>query len=159
MRERIEIQPILAMLGEADVLSATDLCRIDDGELAKEVVRRSRIHDKWVVVYWKEFILFAHGVRLFGKFYNDAIRPEDPFSFTELLLNEDLLSVKRNLAIEELVAYARDRPDLVQRCESGSLDDSDGRPGHGGRLPGNCHRRLRRPDDGIRRTRPPGVDP
>ncbi|MFU8770503.1 MAG: PEP/pyruvate-binding domain-containing protein, partial [Desulfotignum sp.] len=92
------------------IQTAADLGRIDLGllsplELCAEIERRQAIYDHWVKVYWADFIPFAHGIRLFGQVYNDAVRPADPYEFMALLENTGLKSVRRNTLLEGL-AYA-----------------------------------------------------
>ncbi len=57
---------------------------------------------RWRQIYWDDFIPFAHGVRRLAVYYNDAVRPEDPYEFVELLRGEPLLAVRRNEAIAAL---------------------------------------------------------
>jgi hypothetical protein len=57
---------------------------------------------RWRQIYWDEFIPFAHGVRHLAVYYNDAVRPEDPFEFVGLLRGESLLAIRRNAAIAAL---------------------------------------------------------
>jgi pyruvate,water dikinase len=56
----------------------------------------------------------AHGVRLFGEFYNDQLQPADPFAFTRLLQGAGMRAVKRNRDLAELAAGVRRRPDWQQ---------------------------------------------
>ena len=57
----------------------------DRGLLRGRDRRRKAEHDRWVDVYSTDFIPFAHGARLFGHAYNDALRPDDPYEFVDLL--------------------------------------------------------------------------
>jgi hypothetical protein len=71
------------MINEAVISS--DLERLANQDLAQEIEDRAKIFQKWDEIYRKEFIPFAHGVRLFGQVYNDIMKPKDPFEFVELL--------------------------------------------------------------------------
>ena len=76
-------------------MAGTDLTLLPDRFLAEEIRRRWEINHKWVNIYWEEFIPFAHGVRLFGQVYNDAIKPEDPYEFVDLLAHNWLSNCKK----------------------------------------------------------------
>jgi len=85
LRKRIENECIPEMVEEAETLSNVNLMALSDWELAEEIERRSAIYQRWVGVYWDEFIPMAHGIRLFGQVYNDAVRPTEPYEFMKLL--------------------------------------------------------------------------
>jgi pyruvate,water dikinase len=110
----------------ADECEALDLAELDDPQLAGEIERRREVHDHWVDVYWREFIPLAHGIRLFGQFYNDVLRPEDPYEFMGLLAGTTLLSVRRNRELERIAAKVRSSPSLRDRLQVG---DSGGAAG------------------------------
>jgi pyruvate,water dikinase len=114
LRIKIEQVHFPAMKKEAAELAKTDLHAFSDQGLAEELESRLQIKEKWTSVYWKDFIPFAHGMRLFGKFYNDTVSPADPFEFVELLSNVPLLSKNRNKALREIGAYVKQQPDLQQ---------------------------------------------
>jgi pyruvate,water dikinase len=113
LRRRIESEFLPAMDQDAERLANRDLGLLDDQELAEEIDRRKAMHDHWVDIYWREFIPFAHGVRLFGQFYNELVRPVDPFEFMDLLTSTPMLSVQRNRVLEALADHLRDNPALV----------------------------------------------
>jgi len=85
LRRKIEEELIPAMIAEAERLSAISLINMSDQILADEIQKRLEINHKWVTIYWADFIPYAHGVRLFGQVYNDALRPDDPYEFMDLL--------------------------------------------------------------------------
>lgn len=107
MRRRIEEEHLPALERDAAALAAVDLAALDDGELAREIERRHEMNQAWVDVYWADFIPFAHGMRLFGQLYNDALKPEDPFEFIDLLAGSGLQSVERNRLLAELAETVR----------------------------------------------------
>ena len=111
------------MVREADRLSKLDLKKLSDQDLAEEIKRRWEINHKWVTVYWEEFIPFAHGIRLFGQFYNDAVQPDDPYEFIDLLSDTQMVSVKRNRMLEELADMIRSDPGLAENLRGGGLMD------------------------------------
>jgi pyruvate,water dikinase len=113
------------MIDEAKRLAAIDPTALDDRSLAGEVVRRAEIHNRWVEVYWKEFIPFAHGARLFGQVYNDAVRPDDPFEFVRLLSDNEMVSLQRNRTLAELAETIRRDARLAAGVKSGTWEDVD----------------------------------
>jgi rifampicin phosphotransferase len=96
LRKKVENDLIPEMIKVAEDLADVDLNKMSDLDLAEEITRRTQILKNWTDIYWAEFIPFAHAVRLFGQFYNDALKPEDPFEFVSLLVTENMLSVQRN---------------------------------------------------------------
>ncbi len=108
--ERIVERLLPEMDEESAELAGKNLGTLSDLELAVELKRRSAINERWVSIYWSDFIPFAHGVRLFGELYNDVLEPEDPFEFVSLLTGQNMLSTDRNR-----ILYAC--ADLVRRNE------------------------------------------
>ncbi len=121
LRRRIEDELIPEMIKEAAIKK--DLNGLTNDRLAEEIGHRARIFQKWNGIYWKEFIPFAHGVRLFGQVYNDIMKPKDPFEFVELLTGEGMLSLQRNAMLEEMVSLIKDIPDLNRSLPLGSDDN------------------------------------
>ena len=119
LRERIENEFIPAMIREADHLAEINLDVFSTRDLSEEIKRRWEINHKWVNIYWEEFIPFAHGIRLFGQFYNDAVQPEDPYEFIDLLSDTQMVSIKRNLMLEELADMIRNDPDINDKLRNG----------------------------------------
>jgi phosphohistidine swiveling domain-containing protein len=117
LRARVEGDLLPAMGREGERLAEVDLAMLDDEALSRELHRRRRIREHWQEVYDEEFIPLAHGVRLFGQVYNDAVRPEDPFEFTSLLAGTDLISIRRNRELEMFAARIREDPALRRTLE------------------------------------------
>ena len=107
LRHRLENDLLPAMTAAADKLQQQDLHILDDALLAKEISHRQEIYDHWVAAYWRDFIPFAHGMRLFGQLYNDTLRPEDPFEFMNLLGGAPLMSLERNRRLAEMADRVR----------------------------------------------------
>lgn len=107
LRNRIENDLIPRMDAEALRWERKSVQNLDDNQLLKEVLRRYTRYQEWLGRYWDECIPFAHGVRLFGQFYNDVMRPADPYEFVELLTSSELLSIQRNDALQRLANRAR----------------------------------------------------
>jgi len=125
LRERVERELLPAMDREADEIAEGDLKSLDADGLADEIERRRATYDRWVDIYWRDFIPLAHGIRLFGQFYNEAVRPEDPYEFMELLASTPMLSVRRNRELQRLATIVRKDPGLRARLVSGEAGDGD----------------------------------
>ncbi len=67
-------------------------------------------YEKWKRIYWSDFIPFAHGIRKFGQYYNDLLKPDDPFAFIDLLKNEPILAKERNKKMKELALMITETP-------------------------------------------------
>ncbi|MGD2147980.1 MAG: PEP/pyruvate-binding domain-containing protein [Anaerolineae bacterium] len=122
LRARIEGELIPGMVAAADELALQSVSGLADQELATEIERRQAIHDHWVDVYWAEFIPFAHGIRLFGQVYNDALHPDDAYEFMDLLAGTEMASLSRNRALEQMADVVRNDPALARRLRSGDVD-------------------------------------
>ena len=123
LRRKIEDELIPAMIEVAESLSAIDPVGLSDQDLAAEIRKRWEINHKWVNIYWADFIPYAHGVRLFGQFYNDAVQPDDPYEFIDLLTNTDMASIERNNMLMDLAGMIRSDQQLAEKLKQG--DDSE----------------------------------
>lgn len=110
LRTRIEKEVIPGMEEEARRLSVMDLPGLSDSDLALEILRRRKIYEEWLEIYKRDCIPFAHGMRLFGKIYNDLMKPEDPFEFTALLGGSNMVSVQRNRMLAKVAEMVRRDP-------------------------------------------------
>lgn len=79
----------------------------DDGHLAAAIEDRLESLNRWKKIYRDEFIPFAHGVRQLARYYNDTVRPADPYEFVGLLKSQDMLASRRNRALARLAASLR----------------------------------------------------
>mgnify|MGYP006291816881 CR=1 FL=1 len=122
LRRRIEDELIPAMIAEAEELAAVELSRLSDSELAKAVSQREERRDYWQNVYWDEFIPFAHGVRLFGKVYNDRMQPADPYEFVDLLRPERMESTERDQVFAELAGIIKTKPEIRETVSEGRFE-------------------------------------
>ncbi len=104
--------PELERLGER--LASQELTLLDDLDLADAIVEREETVGHWKQVYWDEFIPLAHGVRQLGLYYNDAVRPDDPYEFVGLLKGQNMLAMRRNRLMLKLAETIRDRPRVRQ---------------------------------------------
>jgi pyruvate,water dikinase len=62
-------------------------------------------------------------MRLFGKIYNDLMKPHDPFQFISLLAGSGMVSVKRNQMLEDLAELIRKDPSNKACILEGKGDD------------------------------------
>jgi pyruvate,water dikinase len=106
---------------EADRLAALALAALADAKLQEEIVLRSNIYRHWKKVYWDDFIPLAHGIRLFGMAYNDALKPADPYEFLNLLGASGMLSVRRNRLLMDMAAQVKERPELLVEVRTGQV--------------------------------------
>jgi rifampicin phosphotransferase len=118
LKIKIEQTLIPQMIKTAEDLSKIDLQKLSDDLLAGEIDRRLELNNFWTDVYWKEFIPFAHGMRLFGEFYNDTIHPEDPYEFMDLLQNNTMLSIERNQKLERMAGLIKKDSKLRNQLEN-----------------------------------------
>ena len=123
LRRKIEDELIPEMIAVAEDLSTIDPAEFSDQDLAAEIRRRWEINHRWVNIYWADFIPYAHGVRMFGQVYNDAVQPDDPYEFIDLLTNTDMASIARNNLLMELAGIIRSDQHLAEKLSQG--DDSD----------------------------------
>ena len=112
LRKKIEKELIPAMEEEASQLAQRGISGISEAELADEIAYRKGIHEKWLDIYRRDCIPFAHGMRLFGQIYNDFMRPKDPFEFMDLLVGARMVSIERNEMLEDLASWIRREPGL-----------------------------------------------
>ncbi len=125
LRRKIEDELVPGMIAVAESLGAIDPAGLADQGLAAEIKKRWEINHKWVNIYWADFIPYAHGVRLFGQFYNDAVHPDDPYEFIDLLTNTDMASIERNNMLMDLAAIVRSDKNLAQKLKQADVADVD----------------------------------
>ena len=125
LRRKIEDELIPEMVAVAQSLSTVDPADLSDGNLAAEIKKRWEINHKWVNIYWADFIPYAHGVRMFGQVYNDAVQPDDPYEFIDLLTNTDMASIARNNMLMEMAGHIRSDQRLAEKLKRGHDSDLD----------------------------------
>jgi len=125
LRQEVEGRWIPAMIADADALSGIDLAALSDEALAAEIDRRRSLLGKWTDIYTEYFIPLAHGIRLFGQTYNDALRPEDPYEFMDLLGGTEMISLERNRLLERMAGRVRGSPRLAEALRTGAPSGLD----------------------------------
>lgn len=122
LRTRVADELIPALAAEGTRLAAENLDAQTDAQLAAAIAERVATLQRWTKIYWDEFIPFAHGVRRLAVYYNDAVRPADPYEFVGLLRGEDLLATQRNVALQALAEQVRQQPPLADAlAQAGNL--------------------------------------
>lgn len=96
LQQRIETVILPGMEDAAAQLASVDLKNLPDDMLEREFRQRLQQQQYWQETYRNDCIPMAHGIRLFGEFYNDALQPQDPFEFLELLRGGELRALARN---------------------------------------------------------------
>jgi pyruvate,water dikinase len=119
LRIELEQQVLPGMDHDAEKMGAVELSQLSNQLLVLEYLDRRRILDKWLNTYKEKCIPMAHGLRLFGEFYNDLLKPEDPHDFINLLHSNDLLAVQRNRQLGEMAEMLRKDPCLLQQLKDG----------------------------------------
>jgi pyruvate,water dikinase len=125
LRKKIEHEMIPAMEAEAAKWAEADPSRLSDVDLAGEIEHRSRSYDKWLEIYRRDCIPFAHGMRLFGQVYNDIMQPRDSFEFVSLLEGAAMVSTRRNRMLEDLAARIRADPELAACLKTNKVENCD----------------------------------
>lgn len=124
LREKIEGELVPQMTALAAELATLE-SGLSDRELAAETERRLAIVRHWEGVYREYFIPFAHGMRLFGRVYNQSLSPQNPYEFFELLPGEKLESLRRNEALAAMAARLRSDSRLADAIRTGTAEGLD----------------------------------
>jgi pyruvate,water dikinase len=105
---------------EAEVrhLREEPLETVDGSELAAAIEQRAASLERWKRIYWDQFIPLAHGVRRLATYYNDHVRPLDPYEFVGLLRSQPLLAMERNDALRALAAKLAEHDALRRRLDA-----------------------------------------
>ena len=114
LANRVEGELIPALESEGARLASHDLGACSDTELAAALLERSESLRRWKDIYWDDFIPLAHGVRQLGRYYADAVRPDDPYEFVGLLKSVDMIASRRNQAMADLSERLRGNARLMR---------------------------------------------
>jgi hypothetical protein len=117
LADRVEKILIPELIQEGQGLTTLEPQGLDREEFLRELKIRGESHDRWEQVYRDDFIPFAHGIRHFGSFYNDLMKPVDPYEFIHLLKNQDMLARRRNRRMNSLADYLRTSPILRRQIQ------------------------------------------
>ena len=61
-------------------------------------------------------------MRLFGQVYNDAVQPEDPYEFIDLLTSTEMASLERNNMLEKLASFYHSQVRAVSKQDKRKAD-------------------------------------
>ena len=118
LREIVAERLIPELEAEGRRLGDEPLERLDDVRLADAIEQRFAALERWKKIYWDVFIPFAHGVRRLATYYNDFVRPEDPYEFVGLLQDQPLLAAERNHAMDKLAVQVAGNAALRARLQA-----------------------------------------
>jgi pyruvate,water dikinase len=123
LRRKIEDDLIPAMVRDAQQMAGMNLTILSDEELAREIRRRKAIESRWNTIYWEEYIPFAHGVRLFGQLWSNAVRDRTGFCVPLPGLHETAVSgIDRGNVIEPPIDCKENRRwTLIQKLQHPSV--------------------------------------
>ena len=102
LAERVEKKLIPDLIEEIERFSGEESIPEEESLFLERLESRGESYNRWKKVYREEFIPFAHGIRTFGTYYNDLVKPDDPYEFTMLLKSEGLYAQQRNRQLEVL---------------------------------------------------------
>jgi pyruvate,water dikinase len=114
---RVTEQLIPELEAQAVRFAQEEIQLYDAQKLADAIEERHEELDRWKRIYRDEFIPFAHGVRQLGLYYNDAVRPDDPYEFVGLLENQPMIASERNAALRSLATLVRESAGLTNSLE------------------------------------------
>jgi phosphohistidine swiveling domain-containing protein len=77
--------------------------------------KRGSSYQRWKQTYRDDFIPFAHGIRNFGTYYNDLIKPDDPYEFVSLIKSDNLLALERNREFFRLADLVHQNSSLKEK--------------------------------------------
>ncbi|GAB6055915.1 PEP/pyruvate-binding domain-containing protein [Methanobacterium movens] len=117
LADKVENQLIGQLENEGIQLSREEPHGLSKKELAFQIKKRAEIYFKWKKIYWDDFIPFAHGIRNFGTYYNDLVKPDNPYEFMELLKDEDILATRRNKKFQKLALLLNTSPLLKEKLD------------------------------------------
>ncbi|GAB4309479.1 MAG: hypothetical protein Kow0019_06530 [Methanobacteriaceae archaeon] len=105
LADRVENNLIPELIKTGKKLAREKSEDLSKKELARALKKRASCYFKWKDIYWDDFIPFAHGIRNLGTYYNDLVRPDNPYEFMELLKNSNLIAAQRDEKIKILADY------------------------------------------------------
>ncbi len=123
LRETLETVNYPRIQAEIDQFRDETLADLSDAELLSEVLRRRRFYETWRTHYWSHFIPLVHGIRLFGREYNDRMEPADPFEFLTLLTGTPMISVRRNDTLRAIARSIPSGPGLADAIRNGDFEN------------------------------------
>jgi len=96
LSEKVENELIPQLIAELDQFAQEGSLPEEEEPFIERFRTRGNSYQRWKQTYHDDFIPFAHGIRNFGTYYNDLIKPDDPYDFISLLKSDNLLAAERN---------------------------------------------------------------
>lgn len=115
LSEKVELELIPQLMAEVDQYSNEEPFPEKKEQFIERFRARGNSYQRWKKTYRDDFIPFAHGIRNFGTYYNDLIKPDDPYEFVSLLKSDKLLAVERNKAFFRLAALVNRNGSLKEK--------------------------------------------
>jgi len=123
LRRRVSEELIPRLESEGRRLADVEVEDLGDASLADAIEERAAALVEWRTIYWRDFIPFAHGVRRLALYYNDAVKPQDPYEFVSLLDDGTRLATRCNRELGSIAELVRQNPQLAEALD-GLLRDA-----------------------------------
>lgn len=105
LSQRVTEKLIPKLKETGDKMAAEEITQLDNRKLATAIVNRYNALQDWRVIYRNNFVPFGHGVRNLGVFYNDVVKPDDPYEFVHILGDEKRIAALRNEELKSLIDH------------------------------------------------------
>ncbi len=115
LTEKVEKDLIPKLIEEVKLFGSEEVFPDDNRLFLDRLERRGQSYNRWKKIYQDEFIPFAHGIRNFATYYNDLIKPDEPYEFIMLLKTDNLLAQERNKHLKKLGQMLYDNSNLKNR--------------------------------------------
>lgn len=115
LTEKIEQELIPELISAIGAFTAEGSIPEEIEQFLARLQARGESYRDWKQIYRNEFIPFAHGIRTFGTYYNDLVKPDDPYAFIRLLKTDELLARDRNHHMEQLAQMLVRSPALKKQ--------------------------------------------
>ena len=118
LSEKVEGKLIPELKKDIQRFQSWDPVMLKDELFLKSLREIAESYKKWKDTYWADFIPFAHGIRSFAVYYNDLMKPDNPYEFIDLLANQTLLAKQRDEMLEGLTYYIKKNPKIKELLET-----------------------------------------
>jgi hypothetical protein len=108
LTEKVEKVLIPKLIEEVERFGSEGPFPEDNQIFIERIRQRGASYRRWKKTYKDDFIPFAHGIRTFGTYYNDLVKPDDPYEFIKLLKSDELLAFKRNQELKKLAEILKE---------------------------------------------------
>ncbi len=115
LTEKVEKDLIPKLIEEVKLFGSEEAFSNDNCLFLDRLEKRGQSYNRWKKIYHDDFIPFAHGIRNFATYYNDLIKPDDPYEFIVLLKTDNLLAQERNKHLKRLGQMLYENRNLQDR--------------------------------------------